>query len=415
MTNTRRIELSLSRPFHARWILGATLIPMAIACGSDNSGPAQAGLGLGGATSAGGALPAGTVGGATGGATVGSSSGGATVAAGGTTAIGAGGTSIVTPGTGGTTSTGAGGNASGGASTAADAGPSGPMPYRLTIAIPSAAPGEEGTNCVQNRLPNSAELSVNKLHNTMTVGSHHFIVSTIAAANAPEMPLTPCTAFQAAIQGGPLAITQKRDDVIRTPTGVGYSLAPNQVVNLELHYINTSSDPVHIEATTEIYPAEDGAKLQPSTVLLIGTLSFSIPPMGTASTGPRYIQMPSVLDGVNYFAITGHTHRLGTAVTVSSAASGTATPTPLYAPTPFEWDSPELKPLTPAVQVPTGGGFVLQCDWKNTTNGIVGFGESATQEMCFFWAYYYPKKMVSNLILEGFGPVGLGALGPAGM
>src|SRR5262249_10953572 len=119
----------------------------------------------------------------------------------------------------------------------------------------------------------------------------------------------------------------------------------------------------------------------------------------------RYIPMPAYVDGVNYFAVTGHTHRLGTGVKVSTAASTSATPTNIYAPMPFDWDSPVLQPLDPPVHVPSGGGFVLQCDWQNTTSSVISFGESALQEMCFFWAYYYPKKSGSNLIFEGFGPV----------
>ncbi len=281
----------------------------------------------------------------------------------------------------------------------------GPAPYKLSIAIPGVPAGTEDTRCIQTRLPNAAAISVTKLHNTLSEGSHHFIVSTLTAANAMEMPLTPCKPFRTALQGGPLAITQTKDDTVVTPAGVGYSLDQSQLVSLELHYINTSPDTLDIHAETEIFPADAGANLQPSTVELVGTTSFSIAPMASASTGPRFIAMPTELDGVNYFAITGHTHRLGTAVKVSSAASATASPAVLYAPTPFQWDSPPMQKLSPAVQLPSGGGFVLQCDWQNTTNSAITWGESALNEMCFFWAYYYPKKSVSNLILEGIGPV----------
>jgi hypothetical protein len=281
----------------------------------------------------------------------------------------------------------------------------GPVPFRLSIVVPNVAPGEEGTQCIQTRLPNAQPISVTQLHNTVSDGSHHFIVSALTAANATEMPLSPCKPFRAALQGGPLAITQRHEDTVATPPGVGYALAENQIIGLEVHYLNTTADTIQVEAHTEIFPAEPGANLQAGSVLLIGTTNISILPQTAASTGPRYIAMPSVLDGVNYFAITGHTHSLGTGVTVSSAANVFAAPTVLYSPAPFQWDSPPLEPLAPAVQIPAGGGFVLQCDWQNTTNNVVTWGESAANEMCFFWAYYYPKRSVSNLILEGIGPV----------
>src|SRR5262249_31989963 len=160
-------------------------------------------------------------------------------------------------------------------------------------------------------------------------------------------------------------------------SGVAYSLSANQVISLELHYINTGTEQLAVNAKSQLFPAEPGSNLQQSSVLLVGTASFSIPAQQAATTGPRFIQMPPALDGVSYFAMTGHTHHLGTGVQVSSAANATSQATSLYAPTPYDWDSPVLVPLSPAAQLPTGGGFVLKCDWNNTTNAAVSFGESA--------------------------------------
>lgn len=323
--------------------------------------------------------------------------------AGGSTAVQTGGTSATSAG--GAPVDGAGGSAIGGGGSAGSTGQSGPAPFQYTIAVQNVAPGDEDTQCLQVQLPNTTPISVVKLHDVLSEGSHHFIVSAINTMNAAVMPLTQCKPFRAALQGGPLAISQRKDDTITTPPGVGYGLNANQIISLELHYINTTSDTLNVQAQTEIYPADAGANLQDSTVLLIGTTNFSIAPQSTYSTGPRYIPMPSALAGVNYFAITGHTHRLGTAVKVGTAASATATPTSIYAPDNYNWDSPALEQLNPPAQVPSGGGFVLQCDWNNTTDSTITWGESALNEMCFFWAYYYPKASVSNLILEGIGPV----------
>jgi hypothetical protein len=42
--------------------------------------------------------------------------------------------------------------------------------------------------------------------------------------------------------------------------------------------------------------------------------------------------------------------------------------------------------------VPSGGGFDFTCKYFNTNASAVKFGESANDEMCFFWAYYYPSQ-----------------------
>jgi hypothetical protein len=46
----------------------------------------------------------------------------------------------------------------------------------------------------------------------------------------------------------------------------------------------------------------------------------------------------------------------------------------------------------PPFEIPAGGGFRFTCEWNNTSGQSVGFGESANDEMCFFWAYYYPSQ-----------------------
>lgn len=63
--------------------------------------------------------------------------------------------------------------------------------------------------------------------------------------------------------------------------------------------------------------------------------------------------------------------------------------------------SPEMKRFDPMVQVPPGGGFSFECSWTNDSDALLTFGESALAEMCFFWAYYYPKKPVTNVLLDG--------------
>ena len=60
------------------------------------------------------------------------------------------------------------------------------------------------------------------------------------------------------------------------------------------------------------------------------------------------------------------------------------------------WSEPATVRHDPPFQVQPGGGFRFTCKWHNpnpdTTAPPVKFGESANDEMCFFWAYYYPSQ-----------------------
>ena len=52
---------------------------------------------------------------------------------------------------------------------------------------------------------------------------------------------------------------------------------------------------------------------------------------------------------------------------------------------------PETVYHDPPLAMPESGGFMFSCEYYNKSTETVGFGESANDEMCFFWAYYYPS------------------------
>lgn len=114
--------------------------------------------------------------------------------------------------------------------------------------------------------------------------------------------------------------------------------------------------------------------------------------------GPKFLKLPAGMDDVKFFQITGHTHSFGTDVSVSLASPTKEPLMSLYAPPSFDWESPDSTQLTPHVSVPKGGGFLLRCAWNNTSDAELKWGESARQEMCFFWGYYYPRKDVFSIV-----------------
>lgn len=270
----------------------------------------------------------------------------------------------------------------------------------VTITAPQVAPGTEDTACVQIRLSNSAPMSIVKLHNRLSAGSHHFILTALDDPQSPEQALTRCAGFSASILGAPLTITQAHDDHVQLPEGIGYRLQAGQVMHLEMHYINTTERPIDISATSDLFAAEPGAALEEAAVMLIGTADIAVPPHSMMETPEKFLQLPAGMDDVKFYAITGHTHRYGTSVDVSLANAQMQPVAELYAPANFDWEAPESKLLTPHVSVPPNGGFLLKCGWNNTGDTELKWGESALQEMCFFWGYYYPRKDVFSIVVD---------------
>jgi hypothetical protein len=66
--------------------------------------------------------------------------------------------------------------------------------------------------------------------------------------------------------------------------------------------------------------------------------------------------------------------------------------------------------FSPPLSFDGSQGFRYRCSWDNTTDTRLTFGESARQEMCFFWAYYYPSQ--GYRICVNPGSIGNGVAGP---
>ncbi|MGB5222466.1 MAG: hypothetical protein WBN60_15620 [Polyangiales bacterium] len=118
--------------------------------------------------------------------------------------------------------------------------------------------GFEQTRCVMKRLGNAEPISVHEIHNVLGATSHHFIVYQVDDTVERPEPY-PCNPFTDTFNDPPLIITQRSDDRLTLPEGVAYTIEPNQMVRLELHYINPSVAPQIAEATSTFVsmPSED--------------------------------------------------------------------------------------------------------------------------------------------------------------
>lgn len=252
--------------------------------------------------------------------------------------------------------------------------------------------GTENTQCVVKRLGNTEPVSIHEIHNALGATSHHFIVYRVNDTTERPEPYS-CVPFTDTLNDPPLIITQRSDDRLTLPDGVAYTIEPDQMIRLELHYINVSAAPQMAEATSTFIPMPAEEVEHEADIMFMGDTNISIPAMSEATLGPSFIQLPSRFNGVSYFAITGHEHQWGTNVHVEVAQSAGATGIPVYDVENFQWDEPQTVTYNDAqFSVPDGGGFKVTCDWNNRSNQSVGFGTSVDDEMCFLWAYYFPSQ-----------------------
>ncbi len=273
--------------------------------------------------------------------------------------------------------------------------------YSLRYGPITVPPGKEDTQCVNLRLSNTTAIKVHQMRNLLSDGSHHLIVykdddPETVESTTPES----CTPFTGALNlsgmVAPVMITQKAEDALTLPDGVAYTFAPNQMIRIEMHFINSSDAPLEVSATSEFYAVPESEIDHEANILFIGTPDINIPAGAMMDVQAYFTPSRASLDlsGAKLFAITGHTHKHGRNVTISTATSAGGPRTSVYAPSPFEWSEPETTVHRPEFTLPAGlqAGFDIKCSYHNTSSETVRFGESANDEMCFFWAYYYPSK-----------------------
>ena len=270
--------------------------------------------------------------------------------------------------------------------------------HTLTWGPVDVAPGMEDTQCIWLHLDNATEIKVHQLHDTLSAVSHHMIVYKDDFDTTEQTTPMPCQPFTGALNTTgmiePIAITQKKDDLITLPDGVAYTFAPHQMVKIEMHYINASDSDQMASAQVEFIAADPATIHDEASLLFTGSPDIDIMP-NQMYTLHEFFTVPSYLDlsQSHIFAITGHEHQYGTGVVVNVAPSKTGPMTQVYDPMPFVWSEPATTTHDPPFSVPTGGGFDFTCTWNNTSSQEIKFGESAaTNEMCFFWAYYYPSQ-----------------------
>jgi len=270
--------------------------------------------------------------------------------------------------------------------------------YSLSWGPVSVRPAQEDTQCVWLRLSNDTEIKVHQLHNTLSASSHHLIVYKDDLDQTEQRTPVPCQPFSGALNTTgkifPMMITQKHDDRLTLPPAVAYTLAPHQMIKIEMHYLNPNEEAADATATATFSAADPVAIRDEANILFIGTPDIELEANKPAEIHQFFNPGRAQLDLANakFFAITGHTHQLGLSVEVGIAETPTSPVTPVYAPTSFLWNEPETTTHKPEFKVDPAGGFDFTCRYYNSTNRAVQFGEKTTDEMCFFWAYYYPSN-----------------------
>ncbi|MCC6996331.1 MAG: hypothetical protein IT370_17100 [Deltaproteobacteria bacterium] len=266
------------------------------------------------------------------------------------------------------------------------------VPRLLTVASPQfeVKAGQEITKCVDFRLPTEKASNIVKIKSTLAAGSHHLILYRSAESAEKPTPYT-CSPFTGALNGTlPIYIAQTEGTTIelpQTPKRVALKLLAGQMVRLEMHYVNyDTTKSIMGSGSVELTTIDDLMVDEYAELMFWGSTQINVPPMQEATVGPTWHAPPP---GTTLLALTAHTHKYGIDFRVERAEKDMPG-TEIYATQ--DWDNPPFLQFTPELKLGPTEGLRWSCKYRNTTSRTIRFGESADQEMCFLWGFYYPSR-----------------------
>jgi hypothetical protein len=279
-----------------------------------------------------------------------------------------------------------------------------------------AAGGEEEF-CIHVNTTNTEQKFYEAYHGRMRPLSHHWIVTMPTKPTADEQTPTLC---------GPQIIdrwlfgSQKPQmDVERVGGGDGlakpgdpdygaaHDIPPLQTMLMDLHYVNTTQEPILREAWAVLNYVDPADVKVHVDLITFNNVAINIPAMAHAATPKIVCNAPSTTDPVYLGLATAHAHqRLQKASVWHEKADGTEELV-------YQSDNwheqgeayfrdgvqnPAL-PVTGSatwgamsgyLKVLPGESLSFQCEYQNDQTHTVTFGDTTKDEMCELFGFYYP-------------------------
>jgi len=216
------------------------------------------------------------------------------------------------------------------------------------------------------------ELSIQRFSSKAHRGIHHFLLSEATIHEAEGM--SECDVLFKPTWAPMFAATTASASV-PTPPGSAKIVEAGKQIVLQLHLLNTSSDPVTDSAEIEM---ERSTTPNPEHVgiFAFGTTDILIPPGKTTT-----IESTCTLKGdLRLYAMLPHMHTLGRRLELDVGSSENDL-APAFVRDPYSFDDQYIDPLD--LTIKKGSVARVRCTYQNDRAESASFGESTFDEMCF--------------------------------
>jgi hypothetical protein len=253
--------------------------------------------------------------------------------------------------------------------------------YQIAVGIDVPA-ATEYYKCLIEPVPYKDTIAVHSVQSLLTTGTHHMNIMLITNSDSPTRSgVYDCKELQAQypklMENTTIYASQRPDQSLSLPDGVGALLPPGLALMTEVHFLNATPHAVHVEARTNIYTMPIDQVRQHIWGITVRHPHIDIP--AGAVDHVEWVRCEMNQD-IDLLFMTTHTHKLSSRTTVSRF-DGTNTQDMLIEN--LDWSTPKLADYTRSpIHVPAGQGFELDCHYDNPGASDVHWGLNATDEMC---------------------------------
>jgi hypothetical protein len=259
--------------------------------------------------------------------------------------------------------------------------------------LTTAPAGTEVWKCLVAPMPNEEQAAVNWVEYQQNPGLHHMTLSTPGfGASDLEPGVYDCED----VYTGDFMQSQimffgsqgTAEDTLHLPDGVVADFPPGLTLVHEVHYVNTTQEPVDVYSRVNAWTI-------PRTLMEEGIWGGSVrdeninlAPNGETTEWSRCVFNQDV--EVHFLA--AHQHQLGTRFTIAPF-DGTTVGDVLF--DNDDWYNPKITQYDPPLVVPAGQGFEFRCTWDNPTDSVINYGLTADDEMCNMAVVHTPFSLTA--------------------
>ncbi len=244
-------------------------------------------------------------------------------------------------------------------------------------------PGQETTRCFHVNLGNAEQLDVVRFETNQRPGQHHFNI--FMSDLEREDGFGPCPdEFELFVGARPIVDGSSGAVDYAFPDGMAFPLPKDTLIIMQLHWINVTDQPAEQQFALNLHTAEGPVATE---VDLYGftTLEITLPPNERTT-----IQKDCVMrDNIGLLSMSSHFHQRGVLATTAVMRDG-APADQVYSNE--RWDDPDVEFFERPIAIKNGDVIRFACTYENRDDFTVEYGPSASDEMCFVFGYYFPKK-----------------------